>query len=280
VFFWLSYHLKGGPAEKLLREHPEINVNSTRGMSTTPLINAAQGELTGLVLLLLERPDTNVNHVGLNNRTALCCACLGKATEIVRALCSDPRVDVNIPDRSGCTPMWLLTDTFNEPSALWFVALRGPDIDLTRRCSVTIIERVSHFNHGGVPVERKLAERLKQLVILLYHDKRVAQHEASLRLKLQPQQTAHLFALVVMTCDGFFKVCIPPRATRSRNYPSRFIRMVCRLPLELQMIVCCRAFGSPLDLVPTVRSEPAFRHIALSCSMPHLLFAGDNKKKK
>jgi len=39
----------------------------------------------------------------------------------------------------------------------------------------------------------------------------------------------------------------------------RFFRMCARLPLEVQMIICNQAFGSPEDIILSRDSEPCFQ---------------------
>ena len=65
----------------------------------------------------------------------------------------------------------------------------------------------------------------------------------------------HLFALVVFYSDSF--VSFNERAAHS--YPRRFFRITSQLPLEIQMIICSRAFGSPRDIILSRDSEPSFQ---------------------
>ena len=39
----------------------------------------------------------------------------------------------------------------------------------------------------------------------------------------------------------------------------RFFRMASQLPLDLQMVLCNRVFGSPKDIIHSRDSEPGFR---------------------
>jgi len=79
------------------------------------------------------------------------------------------------------------------------------------------------------------------------------------RLRRQPglreSFIAHLFALVVFHSDSF--VVINERLAHSDT--QRFFRICTRLPLEVQMIICNQAFGSPKDIILSRDSEPCFQ---------------------
>lgn len=54
----------------------------------------------------------------------------------------------------------------------------------------------------------------------------------------------------------------PQEEAEKRIRQKRFFQIVKRLPLELQLMVCLRAYGSPLDMTPAVTRELAFKTIA------------------
>jgi hypothetical protein len=62
-----------------------------------------------------------------------------------------------------------------------------------------------------------------------------------------------LFATVVLTCDDFLEpkeeVVVAPTQDEDpqANNARRFLGMACKLPMELQMILCRRAFGESED---------------------------------
>lgn len=73
----------------------------------------------------------------------------------------------------------------------------------------------------------------------------------------------HLFALVVFFADGF--VALTPRAPAQ---VVRFLRIAHKLPMDLQMVLCNRLFGSPKDNVPSKYSEPGFKLLARDVAWP------------
>ena len=75
-----------------------------------------------------------------------------------------------------------------------------------------------------------------------------------------------LFALVVFLCDGLLSVntgssssASPPSPTSKKA--ARFFQIAHCLPMELQMMLCNRVFGSWKNSVLTKHSEPAFKRL-------------------
>ena len=71
-------------------------------------------------------------------------------------------------------------------------------------------------------------------------------------------RTIRLLSLVVFYSDSF--VVINERLAHSDT--RRFFSITSRLPLDLQMVLCNRAFGSPRDIILSRDSEPGFRLLA------------------
>jgi len=72
----------------------------------------------------------------------------------------------------------------------------------------------------------------------------------------------HLFALVIFHSDSF--AVINERLARPDT--RRFFRLCARLPLEVQMVLCNRMFGSPKDIILSRYSEPGFQLLARTTS--------------
>jgi len=70
-----------------------------------------------------------------------------------------------------------------------------------------------------------------------------------------------LFALVVFLCDDLLTLKAVSSDPSSSNKASRFFVIAQLLPMELQMALCNRAFGSSKNFVLTKNSEPAFKKL-------------------
>jgi len=88
------------------------------------------------------------------------------------------------------------------------------------------------------------------------------EHRVIQRLRCQPGLReyfiGHLFALVVFHSDSFVVVNEKTADPDTR----RFFRITSQLPLDLQMVLCNRIFGSPRDIILSRDSEPGFRLLA------------------
>ena len=111
----------------------------------------------------------------------------------------------------------------------------------------------------------------KSNVVLLLT--RATQNLSQTRLGLQVEfgltdgLVADLFAAVVFLCDDLLRVK-PQAHLTTRLFPStnalsrRFFNIAVRLPMELQMILCHRAYDSHKENVLIKDSEAAFRSLA------------------
>jgi len=70
-----------------------------------------------------------------------------------------------------------------------------------------------------------------------------------------------LFALVVFLCDDLLTVRAESSPSSNSKEAARFFPIARCLPMELQMVLCSRLFGSGKDIVLTKHSEPAFKKL-------------------
>jgi len=108
---------------------------------------------------------------------------------------------------------------------------------------------------GGAKKRRRtevvaLLERFKKNPVETRHAMRV-------ELGLVDALAAEMFALVVFVSDGLLqtKETPPPPA-------ARYLKIAGQLPLELQMVLCCRQVGSSKEIIPGKGREAAFKELA------------------
>ena len=68
-----------------------------------------------------------------------------------------------------------------------------------------------------------------------------------------------MFALVVFFCDGLLEL---PKRAKTKSQTGRFFTICSQLPLDLQMVICNRMFGSMKDMILSRDSEPGFKWVA------------------
>jgi len=97
---------RASEVSSLLKDHPDINVNSTNYERRTALHTASINGHVEVVKLLLAHPNVNVNLKTDDGQTLLSKGIdIGKVS-IVAVLLKDPRVKVTLDDSRGCTPLW------------------------------------------------------------------------------------------------------------------------------------------------------------------------------
>ena len=72
------------------------------------------------------------------------------------------------------------------------------------------------------------------------------------------------FALVVFLTDGF----VEPTRDIPENL-RRFFKIASDLPLEMQVVLCNRLFGSSRDIIPWRYSETGFKWLARPSTWKH-----------
>lgn len=79
--------------------------------------------------------------------------------------------------------------------------------------------------------------------------------------------SAEMFALMVYVCDDYLALKSQDEFAEKRDRQAaaaRFFGMASQLPMDLQMVLCNRAFGSAKALILTKNSEPAFLNLSKS----------------
>ena len=89
-------------------------------------------------------------------------------------------------------------------------------------------------------------------------------HEICVKLGVLDELAAELFALVVFLCDDLLqlKPASDSAAQASSTVVSRFFAIASKLPMELQMLLCHRVFGSMRQNILRQDSEAAFKSLA------------------
>lgn len=256
-----------------LAEDPGVDVNwADKEMKRTPLYRASGHNWPAIVEYLLRNPRTLVNQQMAEGASPFFIACQGGWKDIVILLLADPRVDVELPDDHNSSPLWMAAcygqllivqlllasgrhlnpnsvSTFNDmtpaQSARW--AVRQPewgmvgDSPANRRAYGAVIgDLLDEFDRN--PVQVRL--RLRRLP------------------GVREPFIGRAFALIVFLTDGFLR--IRGDSHDGFSLEERFFDISSKLPLELQMVLCNRMFGSPNDIILVRDSEPGFRWLSRS----------------
>jgi len=238
---------------ELLQGNPEVDVNwrNPTHFGWTALHRACWTGKDEVVEVLLAHPKIDVDPVTEDGSTPLWCAFRNAHPSCLRLLLRDPRmVDVNRRNRDGHTPFfWVGHNGHMETIKVWIAS--GRKIDLGEPGGPNdAIAQARKFCREDIA---EYLERFKE------NPERV-RYEVMVEFGLHAELAAQVFAVVVFLSDGLLQ---PVASTgRERSNAGRFLAIASQLPLELQVILCCRTAGTSRNEIQTKDSEEGFRNLA------------------
>ena len=241
--------------KRFLKDNPTWDVNEVlNGNGWTALHLASHYGHHEIISLLLVYTEINVNQRTNHGETPFFLACHDEEIETAKVLLRDPQVDINPPNNLGRTPLWIACCYGNAAVIKWMIA-SGRDLFLD--------EKGQDWDNSEYYTALDIAETwFKTEVVSLLEgfvkNQTQTRHEVRVELGVVDALAAELFATTVFLCDDFLRI----RKPDSNSKAGRFLRIVSRLPMELQMVLCHRVYGSDKDNIPSKDSEPAFRHLA------------------
>jgi len=251
----------------LLLADPRIDLKKpANNGGATPLFMACQKGHQEVVSLLLADPRIDPNKPNKNEATPFFIACQNGHKEVVSLLLADPRIDPNKPKNDQSTPLWFASKNGHLVIVQHLLA-SGREIDTRRRSTFNNNTAAEQGRQQpSVPKSSGEAEddfqRRKtngplcaDLIDKYEHDLVAVRHRLRRQPGLREYFIGHLFALVVFHSDSF---AITNEKT-AHSYTRRFFRITSQLPLDLQMVLCNRIFGSPRDIIHSRDSEPGFQ---------------------
>jgi len=161
----------------------------------------------------------------------------------------DSRVKVNEPRNDGETPLWgAASDGYLDIIKWWLASGKETDLGEPGDDKTDVIGVAKKY---GRPEVVTLLERFEENPVK-------TRHATRLELGWYDEAAAEMFALVVFVSDGLLQIketALTPAAM--------FFNIAKRLPLELQMVLCCRQVGSAKEIIPRKDSEAAFKSLAM-----------------
>jgi hypothetical protein len=251
-----------------LEENPTFNVNEDLNcVGWTALHFAHSNGHHKIVSVLLARSKINVNSQDRYGSTPFLLGCLNGKVEVVKILLKDSRVDINLADDNECTPLWCASCYKHVEVIKWMIAVRGDELsDLDKKGKAW--ECDTEYNAIEIARERNMTEVVSLLERFIANPTQT-RHEIRVELGLVDKDAAELFAMIIFLCDDFLRLKNPTDSPSSSNTTgtSRFFTIMMSLPIELQMMLCYRVFGSSKENIKSKDSEPAFKHLVKKLMM-------------
>jgi len=251
----------------LLLADPRIDPNKPSKNGVTPFYVACQNGHNEVVSLLLADPRIDPKKPNNNGATPFFMACQEGHTEVVSLLLADPRIDPNKPRNDQSTPLWYASQE-GRLVVVQHMLASGKEIDTRMKSTFNNQTAAEQGRAMGArtikPADEteEVFQRKKtnsplcaDLIDDYERDVMVVRHRFRRQPGLREYFIGHLFALVVFHSDSF--VVINERTAHS--FTRRFFRITSQLPLDLQMVLCNRIFGSPRDIILSRDSEPGFQ---------------------
>jgi len=175
---------------------------------------------------------------------------------VVHELLKDPRVDVTLPDHRGCTPFWWASYEGHRRIIEWLIASGR---ELGDVANVKGKWNDQEYTALETARTRKRVNVVSVLEMFMANPTQT-RHEVRVKFGFPDQVAAEVFALIVFLCDGVLQ--LKPALISSRPPGLRFFAIACKLPIELQMVLCHRVFESMKQSIVRNNSEIAFQSLA------------------
>ena len=247
-------------AVSMLLENPEVHTGCRKPYTGETAFNlACQKGQVAVVKLLLSHRRINVSKNTADEDTPLTAAIQAGQEEVTSLLLKDPRIDVNVCGRVGATPLCLAA----HHGLLWaaqLILLHGRNVDTQKRSKSFRNRTASEIAHSGSVMGQleKSEGDMKGKIAVWIDSFDIDPIATRQRLRELPGHRdpfiSDTFALVVFMCDDLLRL----RTADFGSPASRFFHIARRFPIELQMVLCNRMFGSSRNLITSKNSEPAF----------------------
>ena len=262
----------------LLLADARIDIHHPNSNGATPFFMACQQCHANVVSLLLADERIDVNRPRNDGGTPFNFSCGNGYKEVVSLLLADERIDVKKPNNNMSSPIWFASQN-GHISLVQLMLASGREIDTKTK---SIGGTAPWSNKSAAEVARHQAARARTiweteveyltckqngpLIADLLDSYAIDPVTTRQQLRELPELrntfTSDLFALIVFFCDGLLRVNAASSDIFSTSTKAaRFIRVAQDLPIELQMVLCHRAFGSTRQNIPSADSEPAFKKL-------------------
>ena len=274
--FFIACELGHKDVVSLLLADMRADVNKPFNTEATPFYFACQEGCKKVVSLLLADIRVDVNKPTKDRATPFLMACQKGQKEVVSLLLADSRTDDKKPNRNQASPLFVASQN-GQLSMVQLLLASGREVNTRIK---TIVSPQNWSNKTAAEMARFQGTRGKEagesdedysrrnrngpLIATLLDSFDLDPATTSQQLRELPEFRdsfiSDLFALVVFLCDDFLTPCAASSSITFHK-AARFFQIAQSLPIELQMVLCNRAFGVGKDIVLTKLSEPAFKRL-------------------
>lgn len=263
----------------ILEGDPNLNVNwkNWHGWQWgTSLHQACANNHAAVISLLLAHPEIMVNEKNARGATPFMEACRLGRTEAVRLLLRDPRVSLEEPASGRQTPLFVATAAGHVDIIKWWMVsgravwLGDPGVE-----GGDVVGEANSVTPWHDAATRRKKRRAAHFLELLKANPDQARREV--QADLAEDEAAMVFAVVIFLCDGLLRLRKDVTGHNQQKKKTeeeevavvmtmmvRFLRVMERVPMELQVIVCRRVQGLSGNSLPWEKTELSFRSLTRS----------------
>lgn len=185
----------------------------------------------------------------INSTSAFAASVYAQGNECLKMLLSHPRVDIFQPF-GGQSPLRIAVQ-YGDLEKVQYILAYGSEMD-------SLAGRDNYYAHALKLATRKSLpgndfEAIAATIAESRQDPREARMKLWRTIGIRESFIGTLFALIIFFTDGYVR--LSPSATPA---VARFFGICSRFPMEIQMLLCSRVFGSRNDIVRSSDSAPAF----------------------
>jgi len=259
---------------RMLLGRPEVDVNLRTKSTESPLYTAARAGSVQVFRLLLHDRRVKLEQGSSAVKSVVGLACEKGNEGILWELAFSSRFDLNasmVKHSVTAVPLWVVASKGQLASVKTLLA--------APREIITSPPSSGGGGGGGYRIADRARETGHDAIADVIEEYEVNRGEVQRRLRnelgLGRSLAAVLYATVVMVCDGYFQLVIVSgfasgqasdgvTATGvSDSLARRFLGIVTRLPMELQMVVCNQVYGLPDESILPELREAGFTMCAL-----------------
>jgi hypothetical protein len=226
-----------------------INVNWKSPLGWAPLHCAVANGHDKITSMLLAHPSIDVNQNSQHGSTPFFLACENGMTACAQLLLRDVRVEVNKRNQHGCTPLRFAA-RYGHLGVIRCWIASGREMDLGWP---------GYDNSDAIGVAMSWGKTLVVTLLEKFEENPTqTRHEVRLELGCLEAMAAELFSMVIFLCDELVEI----KEENTTTEAGGFFGIAKRLPIELQMVLCCRVVGFNGDNIPVEQREAAFKKLA------------------
>jgi hypothetical protein len=224
------------------------------------LVSACDENNVAAVKRLLAFPDIDVNAKDTEGYTAFTLSAVKGRLDCVKVLLEDKRVKLNNLDRQGYSTLCSTAFYGNAEVIIHWIA-SGRELYLGNKGDkrTDAIKGAETNLRGEFSAMEMKYKTVIALLLKAYINEPLLTQNKMRKLIGKPSIEAEFFAAIIFLCDGLLEF---KEKEKGDSKAIKFFKIARILPMDIQLILCCRTMGSSKENIPGWERETAFKELA------------------